>query len=484
MRTAKNAAWLTASRLTTDFLGFLLLVAISRRFGPSGTGAYAYGFAVAGLISIGGTLGLDEYGIREYARLPESDRPRLLANLIGTQGFMIAVALVALAGYLLVTRPGRETAVIIVLLSTYLLAGALGRTLFVPAFAHQAMALPAVAEMACRGGAIAVALLLMIWLKAPLVIALLGFPVGGLVLSGVATASALRHGRSLSLSTSWLAVASTARAAWPFAASEVVMQIYARADLIMLSLIIGTASAGIYASAFKFVEVGVMPLVFLGVAAYPRLSRLFEPDPRGFTELATDLLRGTLFLGGLLAWALYFLVPVAIVPLFGDRFTAAAPIVRIMAGLALLSAAEIVLVRVMLAAHLQLARLRLLALGTGLNVALNLILIPLFQIRGAAIAWILTLAVINALYAKALHDCLASRRLLSVFGAYALATGCGFGLGMVSARWAAAGWVPAAVSLATFVIAAVATGLVPVNPAKLSWLSARRERGRSDQIEP
>lgn len=484
MRTAKNAAWLTATRLAADLLGFLLFVAISRHFGPDGTGAYAYGFAVAGLISIGGTLGLDEYGIREYARLPESDRPRLLANLLGTQGFMIAVALLALAGYLLVTRPGRETAVIIVLLSTYQLTGALSRTLFVPAFAHQAMAMPAVAEMACRGGAVAVALVLTIWVKAPLVIALVGFPVAGLVLSGVATASASRHARSLSLPTSWLAVASTVRAAWPFAASEVVMQVYARADLIMLSLIIGTATAGIYASAFKFVEVGVMPVVFLGVAAYPRLSRLFQADPRGFTEFATDVLRGTLFLGGLLAWALYFVVPVAIVPLFGDRFTSAAPIVRIMAGLALLFAAEIVLVRVMLAAHLQLARFRLLALGTGLNVALNLFLIPLFQIRGAVGAWILTLAVIDALYAKALHDCLASRRLLSVFGAYALAVGCGFGAGLVSAGWATAGWVPAAVALGAFVIAAIVTRLAPVKPAELLWLSSRRKWGRSDQVEP
>jgi O-antigen/teichoic acid export membrane protein len=484
LRTARNAAWLTATRLAADLLSFLLFVAISRHFGPDGTGAYAYGFAVAGLISIGGTLGLDEYGIREYARLPESDRPRLLANLLGTQGFMIAVALLALAGYLLVTRPGREAAVIIVLLSTYLLTGALARTLFVPAFAHQAMAMPAVAEMACRGGAVAVALLLMIWLKAPLVIALLGFPVAGLVLSGVATASASRHARSLSLSTSWPAVASTVRAAWPFAASEVVMQIYARADLIMLSLIIGTTAAGIYASGFKFVEVGVMPLVFLGVAAYPRLSRLFEPDPHGFTEFATGLLRGTLFLGGLLAWALYFLVPVAIVPLFGDRFASAAPIVRIMAGLALLSAAEIALVRVMLAAHLQLARFRLLAIGTGLNVALNLFLIPLFQIRGAVGAWILTLAVIDVLYAKALQDCLAFRRWLSIFGAYAVAAACGLGMGLVSARWAAAGWVPAAVSLVAFVMAAVATRLVPVKPPELRWLSALREWGRSDQVEP
>jgi O-antigen/teichoic acid export membrane protein len=191
-----------------------------------------------------------------------------------------------------------------------------------------------------------------------------------------------------------------------------------------------------------------------------------------------------LFLGGLLAWALYFLVPVAIVPLFGDRFAAAAPIVRIMAGLALLSAAEIALVRVMLAAHLQLARFRLLAIGTGLNVALNLFLIPLFQIRGAVGAWILTLAVIDVLYAKAIQHCFVSRRLRSVFGAYAVAAGCGLGMGLVSARWAAAGWVPAAVSLAAFVIAAVATRLVPVKPPELRWLSALRGWGRSDQVEP
>lgn len=460
MKTVTNAAWLTVTRLAADLLGFLLFIAIARHFGPAGTGAYSYSYAVAALVSVFGSIGLDVYGIREFARLDPADHRPLLAGILGTQAMAVAAAGAGLAAFLLVSRPPRETAAATVLLSVNLLGFAVARTLFAPAFARQAMAGPAIAELICRGGAILAALAAMALWHASLVTALIAFPVAGLVLAGVAAASALRHVGSIAPRASWPTIRDTVRVAWPFGASDIVFQVYARADLVLLTLVAGEAVAGIYASGFKFVEAGTMPLSFLSVAAFPELSRLFESDPRGFGRFANDLLRRTLFLGGLLAWLLAFCMPVLIVPVFGHRFEATAPLMRPMGGLALLFAAEIVLVRVLLAAHLQVARVRLFTLATVVNVVLNLILIPLFRIPGAVAAWMLTLIVINVSYAWAVRDHVPRRRLAAAFAGYIAAAATGVGADLVAVRLGAAGWLAAAAALASYVLASLAAGLV------------------------
>ena len=469
MKTVANAAWLTITRLAADLLSFLLFVAIARHFGPAGTGAYSYSFAVAALVSVFGGLGLDVYAIREFARLDQPTHRPLLASLLGTQAVAVAAALVGLAAYLLVTRPDLPTGAATVLLSVHLLGFAVARTLFAPAFAQQEMAAPAVAELVCRGGAVVAALVIVALLHGSLVAALIAFPVAGLALAIVAAASARRRVGLAPLRVRWPAVVSTVRAAWPFAASDIVFQVYARTDLVLLTLIAGEAVAGIYASGFKFVEVGTMPLSFLSIAAFPQLSRLFERNPQDFGAYADKLLRRTLFLGGLIAWGFCFVMPVVIVPVFGHRFAQAVPLMRPMAGLTLLFAAEIVLVRVLLAAHLQVARVRLFTIGTVLNVVLNLILIPLFRIGGALAAWILTLIVIDLLYAWAVRELLARRRLVGAFVGYVAAIGLGLGAWAAAASLGGTDWLTGAAGLAAYVLSAALVGLV--RPADLRWSS-------------
>jgi len=469
MKAAANAAWLTVTRLGADLLGFLFFIAIARHFGPAGTGAYSYSFAVAAVVSVCGGLGLDVYGIREFARLDETAHRPLLASLLGTQALAVVVALSGLGVYLLATHPDFSTGLATVFLSVHLLGFAVARTLFAPTFARQEMALPALAELVCRGVAIIAGLLIVALGPGSLISALIGFPIAGLVLAVIAAGSARRHVGSVPLRAGWGTIGRTVRVAWPFAASDIVFQVYARADLVLLTLVAGQAVAGIYASGFKFVEVGTMPLTFLSVAAFPHLSRLFESDNRGFAAVANGLLRRTLFLGGLIAWGFYFVMPTVIVPVFGYRFAAAASLMRPLAGLALLFAAEIVLVRILLAAHLQVARVRLFTIATVLNVFLNLILIPLFRIQGALAAWIITLLVINVTYARAIRDCVSRRDLVGAFSGYVAAAAAGLGAGVLASGLGGGNWVAAGVALTAYLFATALFGVL--RPARLEWRS-------------
>lgn len=452
MKITTNAVWLVGCRVSADVLSLVLFITISRYFGPSGVGAYSYGFAIATFVYVIGSLGLDEYGVREYARLPADRRPALMADLLGTQAMMLSGAVVGLITYLFVTDASRVTMGIVGSLAAYQLAYALTRTLFVPAIANQAMVGPAVAELGCRGGAIAVAVLALVVANSSLLVALSGFSVFALLLIIAGIGSAYQHGGTLALSTSRRAVAGTVKILWSFAAAEVMVQVFTRIGLVTLSLSFGEEAAGVYATGLKFVEIACIPLIFLCIAAYPRLSQLAVFDPPGFIRVATNLWQVTLLTSGVVLWALYFLVPVLLVPLLGDRFTAAAPVLRQMTVLALMQVIEVILVRLLLAADLQMARFRIITGGAILSVILNIWLVLQLQVGGAIIAGTIAMAVTDVFYALALCARVERALLLQSFGALAASLALALVATAVARSYAQPEWLAGLAFVTTFLL--------------------------------
>src|SRR5262249_16577766 len=88
---------------------------------------------------------------------------------------------------------------------------------------------------------------------------------------------------------------------------------------------------------------------------------------------------------------------------------------------------------------------------------------------GALAAWILTLAVIDLLYARALRSHLSSRRLLAAFGAYVAAGACGLGAGLFFTPVGAPSWLSAGLAPVSFLPAALLPGLV--RPTRREWFA-------------
>src|SRR5450631_1062087 len=157
MTRTRNTVWLTACRLTGDILNLLLFVLISRQFGPAGVGAYSYGFAVATFAFVIGCLGIEEYGLRHYARMDAEHRSAFLGELLGTQSLMVVAAVLGVAIYLALTGPSATTFIMVIALGVYQITAAIVATLFIPAMAAQRMLWPALAELSARAVAFAVA---------------------------------------------------------------------------------------------------------------------------------------------------------------------------------------------------------------------------------------------------------------------------------------------------------------------------------------
>jgi len=452
LSTTRNAIWLTGCRLTGDVLNLLLFVLISRRFGPAGAGAYSYGFAVATFAFVIGCLGIEEYGLRQYARMDEHGRPAFLGELLGTQMLMVALAVIAIAIYLLLTQPSSDTLLMVCVLAVYQITAAVAATLFIPAMAAQRMMWPALAELTARAVAFSVAGYAIAVAHAPLAQALLGYPVAAMIWLTVALRSTRKFAPLLRLSVSSAGARRIVGILWSFALLEIFAQLFARIGVIALSLNVSDAAAGIFATGLRLIEVALMPLSFLGVAAYPRLSRLYTTALPAFRRSAGELMWLMLLGGAVAAWGLYFVAPSLLVPVLGQRFAGAEPFIQTMAVFALVQAIEVCLGRILLCADRQIANAVFVACGSVLSLALNLLWVPRFGVAGAIYAGAAAYALIDIFCVAALWRPLTGAALLRVFLALGTAVALGAGIAAVLARCDFSVWLQAIAAAAALVL--------------------------------
>lgn len=398
MSIKKNAAALVICRVSADCINLLFFVLISRAFGPAGIGTYAYAFAVTTFVYAVGCLGVEDFGLREYARMDPARRPQFMAELLGTQAVMVALALIGLAVYLLLTAPSQAVLIVVLNLGAYQIGSSIAGTLFVPAMGQQRMLGPALSEPVCRALAMLIASL-SIWLAhASLAQSLMGYPIGGVLYVLLAAGSARRHGSSLRVDLSRPAIARIAGILAAFSGIEILAQLLARVGVIALTLLRGPAAAGFYATGMKLVEVALRPLNFTGIAAYPRLSLAYRQDRAVFLSTSDGLLWLMLLTAGALAWGLYFVAPPLLVPVLGVRYAGAEPVVRLIALIAALQACDTILGRLLFAADRHHARALVMAIGAALAVILNLVMIRKFGVNGAIFATTIAYALMNLLY--------------------------------------------------------------------------------------
>ena len=475
MRVVHNAFWLSASRVGADALSFLLFVAISRKFGPSGIGQYSYAFGVAGVFALLATAGLEEYGIRRYARADTQERATVWSTLLAAQGVQLGIAMVLLVPFLLAGGGRATPGGVLAALLTYMLGYSLARTLFVPAVAFQAMRTPALLDFGCRACASLVALSLIFNGATSLSMALVGFPLAGLAFAFLAMRNAAAHGAALQSEGSWKAAATVWRRTGPFAGSEILNQFYARVDILLIGNLVGAASLGVYATGLKFVEIGLLPLGFLGTAVYPSLTTLASTDMALFRAAARDFIATQFFLAGWLGVGITLLVPPLLELMLGPAFAATLPLMPIFAVLALAKGAELAFFRVLYCIHKELVYMYSLVAGTVLILVLNLLLIPKFGLMGALIATIASTAAVCSGCAMTLINFIDARALLGILARTLSALIGTTAVVLVTTRLGGGAWQQAAAGCFVYPLLAYLVRLPP-NPRRSAMFNHARTR--------
>ena len=168
-----------------------------------------------------------------------------------------------------------------------------------------------------------------------------------------------------------------------FSVAGAATTIYNDIDKIMLSRLADLASTGVYAAAYRVIDVSMTPIRSLAAAAYPRF---FEKGSQGIVvsyQYAQSLIAKTAVYGGVVSAALWILAPV-LVPILGPQYAAVVPAVRWLALIPFLRCFHSFLADALSGAGRQRARMAIQVLVAITNLGLNLVILPSYSWRGAA----------------------------------------------------------------------------------------------------
>lgn len=252
-RTLVNGLALLGSNVVTSGAQYVIVVIVARALGPETFGAYLLAFTFAAFFATLCNFGLDRVLIRDIVRQPAAASASLLAAagvrlLLGALSGAVAVVAAWGLGY----SPSLRLVIALLLLAQILgLFSELCRSVL---FAFGAMPREAVLRAAgrCVSVAAVAAALVMQWSLAGVAAAL---AIGGLVeLLLYATAMA----RRLALRPTpvdWDVARGLVRSAWPIALNTVLVVLYLRINVVMLTSWTGAEAAGVFGAAFTFVQV-------------------------------------------------------------------------------------------------------------------------------------------------------------------------------------------------------------------------------------
>ena len=375
---------------------FAAAVIAARAVGVAAFGAYGTAAALAVILSIAATLGMMQLLVRELAQEPHRAATLVGAANVAKAGSSLAmlVMLAVLAGPVL-GYPADVVAAALLLGLGYAV-GAYAENLgaYFQSIERMDVWMQAQAVFGIVAGSVGIALVLatrsIVWFSAaPLV-----GQIGALAWLLVRAPRPVR--------TAWRApqpeVLRLLRSLMPFAAAFIVLTAYYKVDILLLEWLRGEGQAGLYAAAYKFVDIGQALALVVATAVYPGLARRAgNPDQRGGRSprpggvrspdrAATRVVELVLLAGVPAAAVLWLLSGPVMATLFGAGYAGATPVLSLLAPVLPLMAVNAVGLFILAAARRMAVVAGLYAAALVLNLGLNAALIPELGARGAALA--------------------------------------------------------------------------------------------------
>ena len=379
-RGVKNSVFLFFGEATSAVISFIFFVYIARVFPVSEFGLYITIVSFVSLFSILPHFGINTVIIREGAKEPEHTH-HLISNAIGLETLLSAGSIVLLTACMFFTPYSFEVKLLIMLTSSTLLMRGLG-SLFRSVFnIYQDMKYVSVCTIVER----------IIFVFFSVIFIALGFGIVGIIyatITGAFINTLLSFVKSRQIHYYKLNFKPIfdkniiGPAVW-FGLAALLGTMWQRIDTIMISLLIGVRSVGLFTPAVNFIGVGDMAVFALTGAFFPVLSKAVHERKIAKKELFRYVSYFTVT-GIIITVMTFAFANQLIYYTFGPKFTESADFLNILIvgfsiGLVavptvlLLDATNNQKVRVLNATYISLA-----------NFGLNLYLIPIMGAVGAA----------------------------------------------------------------------------------------------------
>jgi O-antigen/teichoic acid export membrane protein len=388
IRWAKNSIFYFTSQLLGKGLFFLTTVYLARLLGASEYGKFAFAFGFVTLFSVITKFGLDLLTSRDVGENRQLAAEYFRASVTLRAVLACVFLLLMLIGIQVLDKPTEVNRLILLLAISAALqsiAGA-GTSLFeaVQSFGYRSIL------NIFMYGAIFLALFATTYSNPALDSVGPAFLIGAIlycvVALGLSHFKIARFSWSLDSKFLW----NLFKAALPLGLTEIFIGIYYRVDTILLSLFKTDEIVGWYDAAYTFVYGLRLLPVTVGMVLLPSLSNLHSREP----EKAAGIYRLTMFYSIAIGVWITFLIAMnstqLVTLVFGTEYEPSAHVLSWLIWTCVIMFANAFQGILMVVTQQRSGLFKATALGAISNILLNLILIPKFDMYGAAISTILS----------------------------------------------------------------------------------------------
>jgi len=415
-----NTSWLLGERILRMGVSLFVGIYVARYLGPERFGLLSYSLSFVMLFSSLASFGLDDILVRELVKRPEQ-RKNLLGTVFWLKVCGTVVMGIAIALVLQFKSEDQQTYWMIGLITI----GLLFQTTNVVDFYFQSQVQ---SKFAVRAQVIQLILtslfkIYLVWNQAELIWFAFALMLDQAV---VAVLFLLVYHWKIGwfpfFSFRWKQAKKLMRDAWPLIFAGMVVSVYMKIDQVMLKEMLDVKAVGVYAAAVKLCEAWYFLPTALIASLFPAVIEAKIKSKTLYDKRVQNLYDLMVWSSLAVALPTTLLADWVILILYGTDFQEAADVLRIYIWAGVFVTLGIASSKWLIAENLQRYLFLRTILGALLNVGFNLWLIPIYGIKGAAIATLVAQGTASFLslsfFKKTRHNFLFAAKSLSIYGAY------------------------------------------------------------------
>lgn len=382
---AKNTAFMTAASIGQKIISFVYFTFVARGVGVEGTGKYFFALSFTTIFSVFVDLGLTNILVRESAK----DKEKLgayLGNILFFKAFLglvtycLAVVSINLMDY------SPETRSLVYLSGITMLFDSLHLTFYGALRALGNLKYEAYSLAASQGITLVLGSIFL-WQNRPLIFLILAFAIpaflnafyaGGVLFFKYRVRPKFGSERGFAAKI-WIM-------SWPFALAAIFARFYSYVDSVLLSKLAGDAAVGWYSIPYKITYAFQFIPTALTAALYPKFSECFAVEKSRLGDLFSQSFKYLLIVVLPISIGLSVLADKIIPAVFGNEYLPSVLALRLLLAGLIFSFLSFPVGALLNACGRQLTQTSIVGVVMVFNIALNLLLIPIFGIYGASFA--------------------------------------------------------------------------------------------------
>ena len=383
-----NTSWLMGERILRMAVSLFVGILVARYLGPERYGLLSYANSFVGIFIVLGTMGLDDIIVRELVKTPEQQEKILgssfLLKLVGT--LLMWMAILAAVPF---TKNDFQTNILIIIIAF----GAVFQAFNVIDFNFQAKVKSKFIVHAQFVQLIisSIVKIILVVNETPLIWFASVYCLDAIVLAMGLIFVYFYNGNNIfhwkwSFETSKYLL----RDSWPLMFAGVVVSVYMKIDQVMIKEMLGAKEVGLYAAAVKLCEAWYFVPSVITASLFPAILSTKQKSKPLYQDRLQKLY--DLMVWGSVAVALptTLVADWLILIIYGNEFKDAADVLRIYIWAGVFVALGVASSKWLVAENLEKYSFYRTVLGAILNVGCNLWLIPIFGIKGAVFATLIS----------------------------------------------------------------------------------------------